>query len=371
MDPEHMNVHNEFSIKTNRMRLLLEQFGLDALLLRRVSSFAWATCGAASYINTAASEGVASLLVTPKNHYLLTTNIENPRLEKEENLVEQGWEFRISPWHSQDDQLKKLTSGMKLGADGTFPGAVDLSSELSFLRSQLTPEEGQRFRALSKLCAEGMKQAAEAIWPGMTEFQIAGLMAEAVESRGVQAIVKLIATDERIFAFRHPLPTGKSLQRYAMLVLCGRKWGLVCSLTRLVHFGKLTDDLRRKMEAVAAVDAAMISATRPGFTMGDVFRQAQEAYERTGFPAEWQLHHQGGSAGYEPRETTATPGTTQPVLMGQAYAWNPSITGTKSEDTILVSEQENEVLTEIADWPAIEIPAGDLSIKRPAILEKG
>jgi antitoxin VapB len=57
--------------------------------------------------------------------------------------------------------------------------------------------------------------------------------------------------------------------------------------------------------------------------------------------------------------------------MGQAYAWNPSITGTKSEDTILVSEQENEVLTEIADWPAIEIPVGDLSIKRPAILEKG
>ena len=62
-------------------------------------------------------------------------------------------------------------------------------------------------------------------------------------------VVNLIATDERIFNFRHPLPTHKRLERYAMLVLCGRQRGLVCSITRLVHFGRLPDDLRRKAEA--------------------------------------------------------------------------------------------------------------------------
>ena len=39
-------------------------------------------------------------------------------------------------------------------------------------------------------------------------------------------------------------------------------------------------------------------------------------------------------AGYEAREITATPTTDQPILMGQAFAWNPSIKGAKSEDTI-------------------------------------
>jgi antitoxin VapB len=214
-----------------------------------------------------------------------------------------------------------------------------------------------------------MKQAIMAVRPGISEFEVAGLLSQAVESRGVQVIVNLIAFDDRIFSYRHPLPTPKKFQRYAMLVVCGRKWGLICSLTRLIHFGQLSDDLRHKAEAVARIDAAMISATRPGSTVGDVFRQAQEAYASAGFPDEWQLHHQGGSAGYEPREIIATPTSTQPILIGQAFAWNPSITGVKSEDTILVGEQTNEILTDMTDWPAIEVQIGDQRIKRPAILE--
>jgi antitoxin VapB len=67
-----------------------------------------------------------------------------------------------------------------------------------------------------------MRQAIMAVRPGMSEFEIAGLLSQAVESRGVQTIVNLIATDERIFSFRHPLPTSKKLQHYAMLIVCGR-----------------------------------------------------------------------------------------------------------------------------------------------------
>ena len=370
MNLDHAVLKNEPGIKTDRIRRLLDQHGLDALLLRRVSSFAWATCGADSHINTAAAEGNASLLITPEGRYLLTNNIEASRLEKEEKLVEQGWEFRVSPWYAEKDHLAELARGMKLGVDGNLPGAIDLSSELALLRSQLTAEEIQRFRTLANLCAEGMRQTIDAARPGMTEYQLAGVLSQAVESQGVQAIVNLIATDERVFAYRHPLPTSKSLQRYAMLILCGRKWGLICSITRLVHFGPLPADLRRKAEAVAQVDAAMIAATRPGCTMGEVFHRAQEAYAATGFPDEWQLHHQGGVAGYEPREVTAKPTSTQPILAGQAYAWNPSIAGTKSEDTVLVDEGANEVLTHMSDWPTIGVQIGGQMIKRPAILEK-
>ena len=369
MNASHFSTVAEQNIKLTRINNLLSQLGLDALLLRRVSNFAWATCGGASYINTASSDGAASLLITPKSRYLLTTNIEVPRLEKEEKLAEQGWEFLVSPWYSENDQLAKLTAGLKLGTDEAFPTATDLSSEIAWLRSQLTPAEGLRFRILGNLCAEAMRKATSMVRPGMTEFQIAALLSQAVESRGAQATVNLIATDERIFSFRHPLPTNKTLERYAMLVLCGRKWGLVCSITRLIYFGSLPDELRQKMEATARVDAAMISATRPGRTMGEVFHVAQDAYRIAGYPNEWQLHHQGGIAGYEPREMIATPSSAQPVLVGQAYAWNPSITGTKSEDTILVGENENEIISTMADWPTIDIQVGNQVIKRPAILE--
>jgi antitoxin VapB len=56
--------------------------------------------------------------------------------------------------------------------------------------------------------------------------------------------------------------------------------------------------------------------------------------------------------------------------LGQVFAWNPSITGTKSEDSILVGETANEIITEIADWPSINVQVGQQVIKRPAILVK-
>jgi Xaa-Pro aminopeptidase len=360
---------SELETKLQRMQDLLKQHQADALLLTRVSSFAWATCGAASYINTASTTGVGSLLITPKGRYLITDNIEAPRFEKEEKLAAQGWEFRVAPWHAANPALAELTQGLKLAADGLYPGAIDLSAEMSRLRANLLPEEGERYRTVSRSCAEAMNAAIRAVRPGMMEYEIAALLDRETLARGVQPIVNLIATDDRIFNFRHPLPADKQLDKYAMLVLCGRQHGLVTSVTRLVHFGRLPDEVRPKMEAVARIDAAFIAATRPGRTLGDVFKRATAEYRAVGFPDEWQLHHQGGPAAYEPREYVGTPNSTDAVEVGQAYAWNPSITGAKSEDTVLIGPSSNEVMTEIPGWPLLKIEVDGQTWQRPAILE--
>lgn len=359
----------EFDEKQTRIRTLLTKHNLDGLLLRRVSSFAWATCGAASYVNTAATEGVAALLVTPSNRYLITNNIEAPRFEQEAKLAEQGWVFRVGRWYESDGAVAELSRGLTLGADGPYPGAVDLSGEMARVRAALTSEEGERFRSLGRLCAEAVHDAVRAVHPGQTEHHIAGLLARAAERRGVQVVVNLIAADKRICNYRHPLPTAKKLDRYAMLVLCGRRHGLICSITRFVHFGRVPDELRRKAQAVARVDAAFIDATRPGYSLGQIFQRAVAVYAQVGFPDEWHRHHQGGLAGYEPREVTATPDTPDVVSLGQVFAWNPSITGTKSEDTILLTENGHDVLTAIPDWPTVTVHVDGKTLERPAILE--
>lgn len=359
----------ELELKLDRINNLLAQHHLDAVVLQRVSSFAWATCGAASYVNTATTNGAASLLLTPAGRYVIADNIEATRLKQEEQLEAQGWEFHIAPWYEANDAIARLARGLKLAADTSFSGATDLSDDFARLRATLTHEEGDRYRVLSGVCAHAMNTAIRAVRPEMTEYEIAGVLGCEAQALGAQPIVNLIATDERVYRFRHPLPTEKKMDRYAMLILCGRRWGLVCSITRLVHFGRLPDELRRKAEAVARVDAALITMTRPGRTLGEVFRRATEVYRETDFADEWQLHHQGGPAGYEPREFVATPTATDVVGVGQAYAWNPSIVGTKSEDTILVGETRNEILTEIPDWPTLPIEIGGQIVNRPAILE--
>jgi antitoxin VapB len=358
---------SEFETKMHQLETLLDDLGLETLVLRRTSSVAWATCGASTYVNSASTEGVATLVVKRGERHAFTTNIEAGRLAVEEGFAAQGWEIHPYDWWSGDDGIAAYLTG-GVASDVTMEGAVDVSSAISRFRSILQPDEQDRFRALGRICGDAMQAAILRVRPGMTEFQIAAVLGEEAQARGAQPIVNLIATDERIFAYRHPLPTYKRLDKYAMLVLCGRQHGLVASVTRLVHFGPLADELRNKANAVALIDATFLTQTRPGATLGSVFAAAQEVYAQTGYTNEWQLHHQGGPAGYEAREVIAAPGMTYTVAAGQPYAWNPSITGCKSEDTALISELGFEVVTTTPQLPVLTVEIGGVQVTRPDIL---
>ena len=64
----------------------------------------------------------------------------------------------------------------------------------------------------------------------------------------------------------------------------------------------------------------------------NIFDLVVKTYAAVGFADEWRKHHQGGACGYEPREYLAVPESPDRVALGEEYAWNPSITGYKSED---------------------------------------
>jgi antitoxin VapB len=110
-----------------------------------------------------------------------------------------------------------------------------------------------------------------------------------------------------------------------MLILCGRQYGLVCSLTRLIHFGPLPEELKGKALAVAKIVAPMITATKPGIVMNRILKVGQKEYELTGFKDEWRKHHQGGPAGYSPREIIINEktDTLQSALIGPSAACAP------------------------------------------------
>jgi Xaa-Pro dipeptidase len=202
----------------------------------------------------------------------------------------------------------------------------------------------------------------------MTEIEIAGRIAAEAMREGVTPTLLLVGSDERIFRYRHPIPTSRSVDSYAMLVLCGRRWGLVASATRLVHSGRLSEELKSKQDACVFVDATFNVSTAVGEPVSRVFAQAVKAYRDVGFPEEWRLHNQGGAAGYESRDYEGTSACTEIVLAEQAFAWNPSITGVKSEDTMIVHADGIEFLTTTGDWPTVQVSVGGQALDRPAIL---
>ncbi len=358
----------EVDTKLRRLRERMAARQIDAALLNLIPNTAWITAGARTFVNEATDMAASSVLVTPDRTYVLTDTIESPRLRQEEGLEDLGFEFVVDPWYAHGRALDSLLAGKRVGQD--TPGRdVAIGSELQHLRTVLQPEEVARMRHVSTLAAEAMDDAVRSVRPGATEHDLAARLAAACCVRGGTAIVNLIASDERIYQYRHPLPTAKTVERYAMLVLCMRYEGLIAAITRLIHFGPLPDDLRSIAMAVARVDARIIHGTRPGRTMGQMFELARQAYADEGYPQAIEEHHQGGSMTYEPREIIARPGDPTLIELNQAFGWNPSIRGAKSEDTVFLGPRGPEVLTEIPNWPMWTVTVERQTIKRPAILE--
>jgi antitoxin VapB len=359
---------NELEAKRSRLLSWMANRGLDAVFLSRVSNFAWYTGGLEPVVMLSSDRAEAGLLITPEHSYVVCNSIEHPRLRDEDRLQEQGFAFHVSPWYHGAPEFDSLVSGKQWATDWPLLSAQDVSAELAALRYQLLPEEVDRYRKLGRATGLALERAARQVSPGMTEMEIAGRMAAEAMSEGTTPTMLLVGSDERIFRFRHPLPTSRRFERYALLAICARRWGLVASITRLVHLGPLSAELRAKQEACAFVDATYNLATVPGAAVSAIFQAAARAYEQAGFPDEWKNHNQGGSAGYESRDYEGTPSCPEHVLAEQGFAWNPSITGVKSEDTILAHASGPEFLTTTGEWPTVRVSVGDRFLDRPAIL---
>lgn len=361
----------EVDIKLARLRKKMSEQHVDAVRLTSVASTAWITAGARTYVDESTDLAASSVLITEDHAYIVTDTIEVTRLEHEEELGDLGFEFLVKPWYSATDAASALLTGKRIALEGSgATNTVDFSTELRHLRSVLQEEEIIRLRRVSALAAEAMYEAIQTVRPGMSEYEVAAKLAEAARERGGSAVVNLVASDERIYRYRHPLPTEKPIEHYAMLVLCLRKEGLIPSITRLVYFGSLPEDLHTRALAVARVDAKMILGTQPGRTIGGMFELARHAYQDEGFPEAIEEHHQGGSMAYRTREVIAHPHDPTPVELHQAFAWNPSIRGVKSEDTILVAKHGPEILTQQIAWPTWNITIDGKTLARPAILER-
>ena len=363
------DTESEFNEKIGRVRRLMAEKGWEWVALSRIDSLAWVTGGARCFVNPGGEAGTATLLVSADRAVLVTDRVEIERLRDEE-VASLPIEYSVhdwAEWYAGRGEIIKGMIGAQRGAsDLPLTGWELAEPELLPLRFSLNERERSRFRTLARDVATALEKVAREVRRGLTESQIAANIQAELAAGDIRSPVTLVAADERVFNYRHPLPTSKKVDRYAMLVTSATRQGLHVSATRLVHFGSLTSELREKARACAEIDATMISATKTGASVGRIFDSAVQAYAEQGYADEWKLHHQGGASGYRAREYFADSGCTFKVENGQAFAWNPSITGVKSEDTILVNDLSADVVTATGNWPQIPTSKG---LDRPAILE--
>ena len=331
--------------RVEKLREIMERLDLGALLMRRPANFAWYTGGADNRVDHDDPLGVAGILLSLEDEYVLTDNVEAQRMREEETP---GFEVVEHPWYGDPlDVIRELLAGESpLGTD--FPAADfrDVSGEISPLRHVLDAAAVELYRHLGSETAEAVSEAAASLQPGMDESEAAANLGAACRRRGMFAPVLLAASGGRTDRYRHPIPHGDVLGRRAMLVVCAERGGLYANLTRFVDFEEPDPQTARRQVACETILWRMREeATRPGRTLADSFTDCQRFYAEEGFPDGWRDHHQGGMTGYASREIIATPQTHQEIRTGQAFAWNPSLAGAKAEETFVLTDVGPEIIT--------------------------
>ena len=367
-----MALVDEIKEKERRVRDFLRSKNLKALLLKRQANFSWMTGGGLNLVGITTEFGATALLITENSKFVISNNIEAPRMMDEEGLAKQGFVIESFPWFEDQEVfiVKEIVGGGPLGSDIPFPNAMVLTEEVAKLRYSLTPEEQKRYRWLGEKVSLALEKTLMKTKKGEKESEVVGRLCNELWRDRIDPITLMSAADDRVFQFRHPIPTEKKIKKYLMVSVNARKWGLIVSLTRFVYFGRLPRALRRKYEANVFVDCTLMAHTRPGVLAREVFQKGIDAYQEKGYPGEWKFHHQGGSIGYTGRDYRVNFKTPDIVQENQAFTWNPSITGTKSEDTILAISKGPEMITRPIRYPTFSLEVESISFIRPAILEK-
>lgn len=372
---------SEIADKLSRLRSWMKtRTKLDGVVLSDRSSFAWLTGGGDSHVVAQSEQGCAALVVTARSAYLLVDAIEAPRLRREEPV--KLFTIKERPWTQPlAEALAKLRAGKRWAADdASGTGLPALPDHWRELRWQLCDEELRRYRALGRDCSLAIETVAMQMSIGDSGYQVEADLARHLLARGIQPHLLLVAFDDRLKAYRHPTPCPNHLKHHAMLVVCGKRHGLIANLTRCLHFGPIPNDILARHHAAGRIEAALWAATKPGATWGQALAAGLAQYKAEGYAKEWQLHHQGGPTGYAGREFKVIPEDKRLILDRQAVAWNPSISGAKSEDTFVLNGTlaegadgtavHREIITEAtARWPMLELPLpGGGSLRRPGIL---
>jgi Xaa-Pro aminopeptidase len=354
-------LQTEFETKRARLVDYMDRRGLDGVLLQQRANFAWITCGGDNHVANDNAVGVAAVLVGRQGNVVcLTDSIEAARVRDEE-LATLDIPVVSFPWFdgkAREALLAEHVGGRRIATDAAALGAglPSLAGDFPEIRWSLTEAEVQRYHVCGRHVADALESAARQVHPGHSEHAVAAMVSAEVQRRGCTPRVVLVAADDRGDACRHPIPTARRIERQVVLIACGAFGGLVSSVTRTVHFGRLPDEARRRHVAAATVHAAAIDATRVGRRLGDVFGDIVATYDWAGFPHEWTKHHQGGSAGYAARDVVATAASNESVEVNQAFAWNPTVAGHKCEETLLVGAGPPLVLTAPnSSWPTLAV----------------
>ncbi len=359
----------EVNEKLRRIRVLMQQEKLSAVLLKKQPNFSWITAGGLNMVGIATEIGVSSVLVTYDDCFVIANKIETPRMRDEE-IVDLGFKLIEYEWYENKELqiVREIVKNGEIGCDVNISGLKYVEPEINKLRYELLEPEIERYLYLGEKLSRVLESVLLFTRPGDMECEIAGRVSEELWKYRIDPTGFMVAADERAKLYRHPIPTTKKVQKLLMISVNARYKGLITTVTRMVHFGRPSEDFIKQYKENIEIECIMIEKTKPGRKMNEPVLAAIEEYEKRGYHDEWKLHHQGGAMGYYARDIRVTPQTGEIIRNNQAFCWNPTISGTKSEDGFIATHSGPVMITKPFVFPTIKVEINGVEFVRPFLL---
>ena len=229
-----MTLTNEIEEKTERLLRLISEAGLGGLLINSQPNFSWLTAGGKNGIDLSRENGAGTLFLRRDGaRFVLANKIEMNRLLTEE-LPGQGYQPVQFAWEEEKgnpsltaDLARSLVKDeLPLGSDISLGENVRLvDGAIARARYGLTSGEVDRFKELGRDAGTAIGNMARKLEPGVTEREVARRAIDALAAVGAYSVVTLVAADDRLKLFRHPVPTDLRWRKVLMIVVCARRGG--------------------------------------------------------------------------------------------------------------------------------------------------
>jgi Xaa-Pro dipeptidase len=357
----------DIDVKQSTIAAFLQEAGCEGLLLLEPENFFWLTSGASARGTLNPAE-LPALYFSAEGRWLISSNIDSQRLFDEE-VDGLGFQLKEWPWHWRRDQLlADLCHNRTVASDRAFGDCKVVTDKLRKLRLAMTPYEQACCQALGGIVNHALEATCRTINLQETEREIAGQLSHRLLHRGAYPVVIEVAADGRSRRYRQCGFTSLPVQRYCVLLVTARKYGLCVTSSRAVCFGQPDPVFFKEHDAACKISATYIASTWPDAVPRQILSTGRVIFKLIGFEHEWRLCPQGYITGRSPVELLLTPTTDELFQPGWTVTWHGSVGAAFSTDTFIVGEQGPRAVTPAETWPLKRIRIQGNEFFRPDLL---
>jgi Xaa-Pro dipeptidase len=190
----------------------------------------------------------------------------------------------------------------KAAATATFTSATPVTAGCRMIKSA---HEIELMRLASNATLAAYEATYHAIKPGMSQYDVADLVAKAHRQQGFEGDFALVLLGE-YSAFPHGSVTPQQIHEGTIILIdsgCNVE-GYVSDMTRTFVMGKPTDKMKQVFDIVHRAQSAAVAAAKPGAECGSVDAAARKVISDAGYGPDYKyfthrLGHGMGMDGHE------------------------------------------------------------------------